>query len=100
MQKAYVKYLSSHPSEYDFQVCEMSNKSLVTAHTWENKYKNRALNFTFRKLELNTIYTVHSNKPLFKYYTIIFWGVYLILEGNLKITSMKIFSGFKRGTVM
>ena len=33
MQKAYVKYLSSHPSEYDFQVCEMSNKSLVTAHT-------------------------------------------------------------------
>ena len=31
-------------------------------------YKSRALNFTFRKLEFDTIYNAYSNESPFKYY--------------------------------
>ena len=37
-------------------------------------YKSRALNFTFRKLEFDTIYNAYSNKSPFNYYISILGG--------------------------
>ena len=37
-------------------------------------YKGRALDFAFRKLELDTIYNAYSNESPFKYYISTFGG--------------------------
>ena len=58
--------------------------SLWSQHIYEKKksyislnyliYKSRALNFTFRKLEFDTIYNAYSNESPFKYYISILGG--------------------------
>ena len=51
--KYLLKDLNSYPTENGFLVCDMSLKTVVTAHTWENKshvsmnhmkYQSKALN--------------------------------------------------------
>ena len=37
-------------------------------------FKNRALNFAFRKLEFDTIYNAYSNELPFKYYISVLGG--------------------------